>query len=116
MDPLNSDRLYSENLSESKWPRGDAPAPDRAEGVSLGQAMREWGIRQQVLYRLEQAGRLLGMRVGNRVIYSRAQLVQLLGEPSNPDRPPRLKRLGQSTDVSGRQLSFGELADAAAAA
>jgi hypothetical protein len=78
--------------------------------------MREWGIRQQVLYRLEQAGRLLGMRVGNRVIYSRAQLVQLLGEPGNPDQSPRLRRLGPGSDVGGRQQMSLELGSLTAAA
>jgi len=99
---VNSDTLYSESGAPSKWRHGDAGAPERSEGVSLRQAREEWGVRHQVLYRLELAGKLLAIRYRNKVLYSRAQLVQLLGEPTNGTQPPRLKRLGQSTDVSGR--------------
>jgi len=70
--------------------------------VSLRQAEEEWRVDSSTLYKLEIAGDLLGIRIGNRVWFSRARLVQLLGEPTNPDRPTRLKRLAQSDDVSGR--------------
>ena len=82
--------------------RGQPLPPERADGVSQNQAVIEWGVNERKLYLLEQLGRLSGIRIGNRVWYSRAQLVQVLGEPPNGTQPPRLKRLGQSTDVSGR--------------
>ncbi len=84
--------------------------------MSQREAVAQWGTYHQVLLELENEGKLVGIHVGNRVWYSRAQLVQLLGEPTNGTRPPALKRLGKSADVSGRQLSFNELGDAARAA
>jgi hypothetical protein len=117
MDPEE----FAESLSVSprkvkRSARSHPLPPERSDGVSLGQAMREWAVNERKLYLLEQLGHLVGIRVGNRVWYSRARLVQLLGEPQNGTQPPRLRRLGQSSDVSGRQLSFGELDRAAAAA
>jgi len=47
----------------------------------LGEAMREWERSSNFFYRLEREGRLLGIWVGQRVYFSRRQLVQLLGEP-----------------------------------
>jgi hypothetical protein len=91
-------------------------APERSEGVSLGQATREWAVDESKLYVLEQLGRLLGIRIGNRVWFSRAQLVQVLGEPPNGTQPPRLKHLGQGSDVSGRQQMSLELGSLTAAA
>lgn len=43
--------------------------------------MLEWGLHNRVFYELEREGKLIGIHVGNRVWYSRAQLIELLGEP-----------------------------------
>jgi len=104
---------YSEGVRSVK---GEERSPGDRVGVSLRQAMLEWDVHNTTLYRLETEGKLVSIHVGNRVWYSRAQLVQVLGEPKNRTRPPSLKRLGKSAGVDGRQLSFDELGDAAAAA
>jgi len=85
--------------------------------LDLREIREEWGATAERVYRAVRDGKLRAYgRPGRQKYYSRAELVQAFGEPLNPDPPARLKRLGKSADVSGRQLSFGELADAAAAA
>jgi len=85
MDPEEFAESLSVNSRKVKRSARSHPLPpNRAEGVSLGQAMREWHVDERKLYLLEQLGRLLGIRVGNRVFYSRARLIELLGEPTNP--------------------------------
>ncbi len=76
-------------------------------------AMKEWDRSYNFFLRLEHTGKLLGIWVGERVYFSRAQLVQLLGEPKNPAPRPLLKRHNRTT--GGQQQSF-ELEVAAAAA
>jgi len=78
---------------------------DRA-GVSLHQAVLEWGKHFRVFYELERSGQLVGIHVGNRVWYSRAQLLEVLGEPS-------LNSVKKRESAKGPQLSFAEFEDAA---
>jgi hypothetical protein len=91
-------------------------SPGNRAGVSAHQAVLEWGTDYRRLYALEHAGKLVGIHVGNRVWYSRAQLVALLGEPVNGTRPPALKRRDNGADVSGRQLSWDDLSGGVQAA
>jgi hypothetical protein len=84
--------------------------------VSSHQAVLEWGTYYKRLYELEREGRLIGIHVGNRVWYSRAQLIELLGEPKFPTQPPAHNRARKSNGVTGGQLTFDEIAPAAAAA
>ena len=91
--------LYTGNSVQS---RRDQRSPGNREGVSQHQAIIEWATSERRLYELERAGHLVGIHVGNRVWYKRAQLVQLLGEPKNGTPPPASKRLGKSASVSGR--------------
>ena|SRR5258708_32173579 len=95
---------------------GQPLAPARPEGVSQGQALREWGVTEHKLYVLEQLGRLFAIRFRNKVLYSREQLLAVLGDPSNPDGPTPRRRHNSSGDVSGEQLSWPEIGNAAAAA
>ena len=102
MDPEEFRTDYTEDVLTSKSNRWVAAPVDRPDGVWKREAMRLWDITEYRLNALERAGHLVGLRVDNKVIYNRARLVQLLGEPPNGTQPPQLKRLGQSTDVSGR--------------
>jgi len=56
-------------------------------GVSQGDACRAWAIYEQVLWAFEAEGRLMALRVRNRVYYSHDQLVSLLGPPKHPLTP-----------------------------
>jgi len=103
VEPADFERtLLGNPVRVKRAASGHALPPPRSEGVSQGQVEREWGISHNKLHLLEQLGQIFSVRFGNKVIYSRAQLVQVLGEPPTGTQPPRLKRLGQSTDVSGR--------------
>lgn len=68
---------YSETSPQSR----EIKPPSNRAGVSLHQAVQEWGRHFRVFYELERKGQLVGIHVGNRVWYSRAQLIALLGEP-----------------------------------
>ena len=51
--------------------------------------MIEWGVHNRVPHELELKGKLVGIHVGNRVWYSRAQLTDLLGAPKpGPSNDP----------------------------
>ena len=63
---------------------------NRGVGVSQHEAALEWGVHQRVLWELEHEGKLLGIRIGNRVWYSRAQLTELLGPAPVGGRQPSL--------------------------
>jgi hypothetical protein len=89
--------LYTESPPPSR--RHVRSPGNRSQGVSQGEAERAWKVHQRVLLELEHAGKLLAIRIGNRVWYSYAQLVAQLGEPS--------------TSVIGRQLRWSEFDDAA---
>jgi hypothetical protein len=83
--------LYTQSPRQSR--RNVRSPGERAEGVSLGEACREWDVYHQRLHELELSGQLLGIRIGNRVWYSRAQLTELLGEPKyGPDGPTKIDR------------------------
>lgn len=60
-------------------PQHEVAAPERAEGVTIREAMRRYSIDARALYLAERAGRLIGLRVGNRVYFSEAQLETLFG-------------------------------------
>jgi hypothetical protein len=83
--------LYSQIPPQS---RRSVRAPRlRADGVSQTAATYEWEVHQRVLVELEQRATdpLMGIRIGNRVWYSRAQLTSLLGEPKRPPfRPAKM--------------------------
>jgi hypothetical protein len=115
MDPEEFRTDYTEDALTSKANRWVAAPVDRPDGVWKREAMRLWDVTEYRLNALERAGQLVGLRVDNKVIYNRARLVQLLGEPS-PDRPNPLRRHNSSTSVSGEQLSWPEIGTAAAAA
>jgi hypothetical protein len=86
----------------------------------LGEAMREWDRSSNFFYRLEREGKLVGIWVGERVYFSRRQLVQLLGEPSNPspERPAFRRHQGRvlNQDSASGGYQQGSLFDRAAAA
>jgi hypothetical protein len=86
----------------------------------MHEAMKEWGRSYNFFLRLEREGRLLGIWVGQRVYFSRAQLLELLGEPANPG-PQRAhysrhqnRVLNGDSDLGGYQQ--GSFFDSAAAA
>lgn len=82
--------VYSENAKQSIR---DQRSPGDRRGVSQREAVDEWGVYTQVLLELENSGKLVGIHVGNRVWYSRAQLTELLGIPrTGPHRPATTER------------------------
>ena len=113
MDAAERTELYTGNSVQS---RRDQRSPGNRAGVSQHQAVIEWATSERLLYELEHEGRLVGIHVGNRVWYSRAQLIALLGEPKNPIRPTAHNRARKSNGVTGGQLSFDEIDPAAEAA
>jgi hypothetical protein len=107
MDAAERSELYTRVSEQS---RRDQKSPGNRDGVSQHQAVLEWGTYEKVLYELEHAGKLVAIRVGNKVWYSRAQLVALLGEPGTSPIPPALKRRDNGGRATGGQYSQGELA------
>ena len=90
-------------------------SPGNRLGVSQRQAMLEWGLtHERELWELELAGRLVGIHVGNRVWYSRAQLVALFGEPSNsPNRPVKMRKSDRGGYTQGLLFDPGRIPEAA---
>ena len=101
MDPEEFHGTLGVNHREVKRSDRSNPLPPaRSDGISQNQAVQEWGTNERKLYLLEQLGRLFSIRWGNKVIYSRAQLVDVLGEPTGT-RPPGLKRRDNRSDATG---------------
>jgi hypothetical protein len=99
------DAPYSESGSPS---RIYAKSPGDRSGVSLREAIAEWSVHHTKLYELEAAGRLIGIHVGNRVWYSRAQLTELLGAPKHGPStdPAKLSASDNGRKPSGFQLDI----------
>ena len=76
--------------------------------------MLEWDTHAKVLYELEHAGQLIGIHVGNRVWYSRAQLISVLGQPPNghgePGKMERTDKGGNPQRSYFEQLAIPEAA------
>ncbi len=92
------------------WPRQEemeldvAPLPGNIVSLrNLTEIHELWGKDAKTVYRAVRHGRLRAYgRPGRQKYYSEAELVQCFGEPPNRTRPPHIKRLGKSADVSGR--------------
>ncbi len=96
----------SEDRPDSPSRQGGKYFPSPTNVVSLldlSEIEAEWGITEYRVYRAAAEGRLRAYgRPGHQKYYSRAELVQVFGEPGDRTQPPHLKRLGKSADVSGR--------------
>lgn len=67
-----------------------------------------------MLHELEHAGKLLGIHVGNRVWYSRAQLTEVLGEPPRgPEKPATKERDAKGGNQQGFDFEPAEQEQAA---
>ena len=89
---------------------------NRSAGVSLHQATLEWGVHFRVIYELEQRTEdpLVGIRIGNRVWYSREQLTALLGDPPHsPKRPSRTEKSAKGGYQQGSLFDRERIAEAA---
>lgn len=60
----------------------------RPEAISLGVAVRSWGVSAHVLYHLEAQGRLHPIRLGQKVLYSSAELAAVLGDRDSSNHYP----------------------------
>ena len=76
-----------------------------------------WGHDEKTVYRAVRKGQLRAYgRPGRQKYYSEAELMHVFGEPTNRTQPPAHNRARKSNGVTGGQLSFDEIATAAAAA
>jgi len=99
--------VYAQAVPKSKVSGWVAAPTERPKGHSKREAMRIWRVTEYRLNVLEQHGKLHGLQVGQRVFFSRAELVEVLGEPPNPTGPrPFLKR-HQGRILNGDSASGG---------
>lgn len=90
------------------------PAPERPLGYSFHQALQVFRINARRLYRAEHDGELIGIRIGNRVWYSGAQLTALFGAPQVPDPGKENGGGGKGHDVKPAYPSGSEFVERAA--
>ncbi len=116
-DELAKDRPNS-------WPRQEeleldvAPLPGNVVLLrNLAEIHDLWGKDAKTVYRAARHGALRAYgRPGRQKYYSEAELVAVFGEPLNGHTPPASRRQHRASDVSGEQLSWPEIGNAAAAA